>query len=354
MLAAMLAALPAASTGAQGEGALRDRIGSAKARERTLAGAAARLGRLEAQTARQVTILESRVSAAQADLTAAENRLAATQRRLEAARKRVVRLRKRLAEVRRTLASLLRARYMGDRPDFVTVVLHSDGFPQLLETLSFIRRVERADTRILDLVRSARADAGREQRTLTILTARQVREATAVRTRRDALAGIAAGLRARRDAPAPAPAARPGPPGRDALAGIAAGLRARRAALARARAARLAALSRPRSRRGHAEGELSRLLAARARAAMATGPGGPWAIPWPVVQCESGGQNLPPNSAGASGYYQVLDTTWAGLGGSTPHAYQAGKGEQDRLAARLWAGGAGASNWVCAVLLDVA
>jgi len=324
MLAAVLAALPAASTGAQGEGALRDRIGSAKARERTLAGAAARLGRLEAQTARQVTILESRVSAAQADLTAAENRLAATQRRLEAARKRVVRLRKRLAEVRRTLASLLRARYMGDRPDFVTVVLHSDGFPQLLETLSFIRRVERADTRILDLVRSARADAGREQRTLTILTARQVREATAVRTRRDALAGIAAGLRARRDA------------------------------LARARAARLDALSRTRSRRRHAEGELSRLLAARARAAMATGPGGPWAIPWPVVQCESGGQNLPPNSAGASGYYQVLDTTWAGLGGSTPHAYQAGKGEQDRLAARLWAGGAGASNWVCAVLLDVA
>jgi hypothetical protein len=70
------------------------------------------------------------------------------------------------------------------------------------------------------------------------------------------------------------------------------------------------------------------------------------------VQCESGGQNTPPNSAGASGYYQFMQATWRGLGGSTPHAYQAPKAEQDRLAARLWAGGAGAHNWVCASLVD--
>ena len=89
----------------------------------------------------------------------------------------------------------------------------------------------------------------------------------------------------------------------------------------------------------------------RARATSVAGPGGPWAIPWPIVQCESGGQNLPPNSATASGYYQMLDSTWKGLGGSTPHAYQASKAEQDRLASRLWNGGAGASNWVCASLV---
>ena len=98
---------------------------------------------------------------------------------------------------------------------------------------------------------------------------------------------------------------------------------------------------------------LRRLIAARERAAAAAnaGPGGPWAIPWPIVQCESGGQNLPPNGAGASGYYQMLPSTWKGLGGSTRHAYQASKAEQDRLAARLWAGGSGARNWVCAELV---
>jgi septal ring factor EnvC (AmiA/AmiB activator) len=321
LLSVALAALPAAPTGAQSEGSLRGRIGSGKARERSLSHAAARLGQLERVTAREVTLLESRLAAAQADLTAAETRLAATRQRLDAARERVARLRRRLAQVRVKLGDLLRERYMGDRPDYVTVVLHSDGFPQLLETLAFVRRVERADTRLLSLVRSARSEADREQRTLIVLAARQHAAAVVVRARRDALAGITAGLRARRDT------------------------------LARARAARLAALSRTRANRRGAERALRRLLAERARAASAAGPGGPWAIPWPIVQCESGGQNLPPNSAGASGYYQFLVSTWKGLGGSTPQAYQASKAEQDRLAARLWAGGAGRDNWVCAGLV---
>ena len=104
----------------------------------------------------------------------------------------------------------------------------------------------------------------------------------------------------------------------------------------------------PRAGRRAAERALSRLLAARARAASRSpGPAGP-GRPWAIVQCESGGQNLPPNGAGASGYYQFLPDTWRGLGGSTPQAYQASKAEQDRLAARLWAGGGGAHNWVCA------
>ncbi|MGH2917042.1 MAG: transglycosylase family protein, partial [Solirubrobacteraceae bacterium] len=122
---------------------------------------------------------------------------------------------------------------------------------------------------------------------------------------------------------------------------------------AQARAARLAALSSSRTKRRRAERALNKLLAQRNRAANQVGPGGPWAIPWPIVQCESGGQNLPPNSAGASGYYQFLPSTWRGLGGSTRHAYQASKAEQDRLAARLWNGGRGASNWVCAGLVGI-
>ena len=320
--ALLVAAFPAAPTGAQSEGTLRDRIGAGKIKERSLAGAAAQLGRLEAAATREVALLERRLGGAQTELNSAEARLTATETGLVTARRRVVRLRGRLAEVRAKLGALMRERYMGDRPDFVTVVLHADGFPQLLETLAFVRRVERADTRLLGLVRAARSDAGRERTALAALAERRERAAGAVRARRDALAGITAGLRERR------------------------------ALLGRAHAARVAALGRARDGRRGAERELSRLLAARARAAAVAGPHGPWAIPWPIVQCESGGQNTPPNSAGASGYYQILDTTWAGLGGSTPHAYQASKAEQDRLAARLWAGGAGRHNWVCASLVD--
>jgi peptidoglycan hydrolase CwlO-like protein len=322
LLLAAVCAAASARAGAQGEGVLRQRIGSAKAREQSLAGAIARLARLERATEAQIAVLQGRVADAQAQLNAAEARLAATQAQLAAAQRRVARLRKRLAQVRRTLATLLRERYEGDRPDFVTVVLHSDGFPQLLENLTFLHRVERSDAHILAIVAAARVDAAREQRVLSALAVEREREAVAVRLRRDALAGMLAGLQSRREQ------------------------------LARARAAHQAALTRTRAGRRRAERALSHLLALRAAAARATGPGGPWAVPWPIVQCESGGQNLPPNSAGASGYYQMLDTTWHGLGGSTPHAYQASKAEQDRLAARLWAGGAGAHNWVCAGMVD--
>ncbi|MCW3038321.1 MAG: hypothetical protein JWM31_226, partial [Solirubrobacterales bacterium] len=124
------------------------------------------------------------------------------------------------------------------------------------------------------------------------------------------------------------------------------------------RQVRLAALNATRANRRSAQSRLTKVLAeqerAAARAAVSmTGPGGPWAIPWAIVQCESGGRNTGPNSLGASGYYQFMPATWRGLGGSTPNAYQASKAEQDRLAARLWDHGRGARNWDCAAIVGI-
>jgi septal ring factor EnvC (AmiA/AmiB activator) len=330
MLAALLAAGLAAAWSlaprdARGASAshLRSAIGAGKARERSLAGAAAHLARLERASAREVAILEGRLGEVQARLGAAQARLAATQVRLTAERARLARLHRRLAESRGLLQELLRQRYMGEHPDIVTVVLDAHGFADLLERMEFLRRVQDADTEIVGVVRRARVDSARE----TVVLARL----------EDRRRGVAADVARERDA----------------LAGITAAAQQRRRALAQAHAARLAALRATRADRRRAQRTLTRLLAQRARAARATGPGGPWAIPWAIVQCESGGQNLPPNSAGASGYYQMMPATWRGLGGSTPAAYRASKAEQDRLAARLWNGGAGASNWVCAALVGI-
>jgi hypothetical protein len=82
--------------------------------------------------------------------------------------------------------------------------------------------------------------------------------------------------------------------------------------------------------------------------------GGPWVIPTPIVMCESGGINRPPNSAGASGYYQIIPSTWALFGGTAyaPAAWRAPKSIQDLIAARIWNGGAGWANWDCAKMVQ--
>jgi muramidase (phage lysozyme) len=76
---------------------------------------------------------------------------------------------------------------------------------------------------------------------------------------------------------------------------------------------------------------------------------GDFSIPSSIVMCESGGNYHALNpSSGAGGAYQMLPSTYKGLGGQFGSPQAAPKWEQDKLAAKLWAGGQGAGNWACA------
>ena len=65
--------------------------------------------------------------------------------------------------------------------------------------------------------------------------------------------------------------------------------------------------------------------------------------------CESKGTNEPPNSATASGYYQIITSTWEAYGGKgfAPEAWLATREQQGIVARRIWDAG-GPSQWECA------
>jgi septal ring factor EnvC (AmiA/AmiB activator) len=321
---ALTCAVPAAGDQAS-PGALRQQANQARSREASLAAQVAGLGQAASRLQRQLGILEQRRAQVRADLAADRARLAQVQGALRAERARLARLRARLAQVRATLAERLRASYEAPKQDLTTVIVTSASLSDLLERTRYLKDVEHQDKQIMLLVRAARADAATQTRRLAVDEGRQ-HEAV-----------LAMNLRAR------------------VLAGMSASVRERRATLVRVQAARSEALRVTRANRARIESRLAaveRQIAAQAARADAVGttgaPSGGWAIPAAIVMCESGGQNLPPNSAGASGYYQILPSTWKGEGGSGPAAYLAPKAEQDRVASALWAGGAGAHNWVCA------
>jgi len=336
-----LSAVPVSSSADPSLGQLKSQLGAEQAHQNSLASSISSLSHLISSLTAQIALVESREAAVRADLARDRAQLAAVQRALARERHLLALLRARLARARMLLARQLVTNYEHARPDLVSVVLDSNGFKDLLDRITFLRDAQQQQTTIITITREAkaRADAAATHLAALQATDRQITIATAQRVR--------------------------------ALAGMNLLLHSKQAALARARSVQQDALVASRSRGSHLQAEISHIEAEQAAAARAAaaaqssaagtptpagptfGPSGGWAIPYAIVLCESGGQNLTPNSAGASGYYQILPTTWKLFGGTGRAAYLASKAEQDAVASRIWNGGAGASNWVCAGIVGI-
>lgn len=343
LLAAALLALaggPGASASAAGAGlgALKSELGQQQARQTQLSASLSRIAGLISGLNAQIALVESREAAVRAQLSSDRARLLVTRGRFEAEQVRVAHLRAALRWDDVLLARQLRSAYETARPSLVSVVLTSGGFTQLLDQLQYLGDAEHAQQHLITTTERAKAAAHAAAVALARLQGDEQQETDAAAQRVAALAGM------------------------NVL------LHSRQAALSRARAAQETALAASRARGRQLQADVARVEAEQAAAARAaaaadvsaaptpygsSAPTGGWAIPYAIVLCESGGQNLTPNSAGASGYYQIVPATWKLFGGSGPAAYLAPKSEQDAVAARIWNGGAGASNWVCASIVGI-
>jgi peptidoglycan hydrolase CwlO-like protein len=303
--------------------ATQGRIDQSRARESSLSGQVAAFSGLVGQLQAQVDALQAQENTIQAELDARRAELARIQTALVRERALLARLRARLAYSKRVLSRRLIEMYKSGRPDIITVILSSKGFADLLEREEFIKRINRQDAAIIFAVRAAKDAAKQSSDRLAVLEARQRAATLAVEAMRNQVAAMKQ-LRLQRQATAQA------------------ALSERAAALGDVRAGRQAD-------QHTLQGLQARLDALSASSGgMSLGPNGKYVIPWNIVNCESGGRNTGPNGAGASGYYQIIPSTWQLFGGKGPSAHEAPKSEQDRVAAKIWSGGSGAGNWDCA------
>jgi hypothetical protein len=325
--------VPLTSSASPSIGSLQSRLNQAQARAQTLSERAGNASALVARLNGQIALVSEREAVVQARLSQAHAVLAAAQAAVTRERAVLTVLVARLARARRALSRQLVSQYESAPQSIVTVVLQAHGFTDLLDRLQYLHLAEKQQKAIVRVTMLAKAGAENAAAELVRLEARDQSTTDAVATEARAIAGM------------------------NSL------LHSKRAVLERVQAIEVAQLQATRARSSQLSHQLSVVEAEQAAASApgssspvpygGAGASGGWAIPYAIVLCESGGQNLTPNSAGASGYYQILPSTWTGAGGTGPAAYLAPKSEQDRIAAILWNNGAGASNWVCSGIVGI-
>ena len=109
---------------------------------------------------------------------------------LRRTRARLAHLRSKLATSRVVLSRRLVEIYQAGRPDFVTVVLNSKGFADLLERGEFMRRISEQDNQVITAVRLAKVRTKKATDRLAKLEDRQQRVTAAVLSHRNEVASV--------------------------------------------------------------------------------------------------------------------------------------------------------------------
>jgi peptidoglycan hydrolase CwlO-like protein len=252
---------------------------------------------------------------AQVEGAEARSRELATQ--LNEAERQLEQLRGQYGTAVKELDQRLIAIYESDAPDYVTVLLNSNGYDDLSTRSDYLQALHEADMRIADKVASLRDQVAGDVNRVADLKQESDQEA-------DQLAAAKVSFEASQEA-----------------------ANQSAAAVAAAREGTQSSLSEAESQVAQLEQEKADQQSSSAASGSAAYLGGPYAIPTYIVMCESGGNYHALNSSsGAGGAYQILPSTWAAYGGQG-EPQNAPKAEQDRIAAEIWAD-SGPSAWSCA------
>ena len=292
-------------------------IEAKKGHERVLSSTITRYSKRIGSLQGDITVLERKQVAIQTDLDAKRAELSRIQEQLRQEKIRLARLRARLAEARIALANRLVELYKADKPDVITVVLESDGFADLLERTEFMKRVSDQDSRIIDRVRTARAEAKKTAKHLAVLEKRQTKIANAIAARRDAVSRVRVQLVDRRDA------------------------------FARVRSAKSTALASTRDSRQHLEGDLALLEKenAKIQAQLAAAQNGSGPVAAGPIKPGSGGLIWPVNGPVVSPFGMRWGRLHAGVDIAVPSGTPVHAAKSGKVLIAGWVSGYG--NYTC-------
>ena len=304
-------------------GTLQARVDNARAQARQLAGTVQLRNAQFHAAAADAASAAQRLASVEAELANGRARLARIQRRVATATARLRVAQGRFRRGQERLAGRLVAIYKSGTPDVTSLLLNSSSFSDLLTRESYLQKINDADHALVQRVK-----AMRDRVRAALAQVKVLRAAAQVEVDRLASA-------------------------RAQAAQIRAAAVSKAAAARRAQASAQSSLSDLHSRIAGWTAQVADLQRAMGQADSAAGAVQQWfgdfAIPQSIVMCESGGNYGAVNpTSGAGGAYQMLPSTYQGLGGKYGSPNTAPKWEQDRLAAKLWAGGRGAGNWECA------
>lgn len=147
-----------------------------------------------------VTKLRAQQAAVQFRLDGAIARLRVIQKRHRAAETKLAHLKAQLAKSRQILSRRLVDLYQSDRPDLITVVLHSDGFARLIENREFLKRIGEQDRDIITAVRVSKAETTTVAHQLASVEAERQSVATEILNRRNEIDAVRSKVEAKQQA----------------------------------------------------------------------------------------------------------------------------------------------------------
>ncbi|MEX2194611.1 MAG: peptidoglycan DD-metalloendopeptidase family protein [Thermoleophilaceae bacterium] len=171
-------------------GRAQDKVESKKYKEhvlsKTIAGQNVQIRGLQGE----IRGLQDRQNRIQGSLDDKRAELIDVRDKLEVAKKRLAELKEDLGVAEGALGARLVEIYKADEPDALTVVLHADGFGDLLERAEFLDRVSDQDQRIVTRVRELKAAAKKQAKELGVLERRVEEAADAILARRNEVAAV--------------------------------------------------------------------------------------------------------------------------------------------------------------------